>query len=138
MGLSQSLQGFVNKEINDIAQDARMEAAQTLMGLAQQEEQVAANIFSPPSGPRSSSSSPSGSYVSNSTASLNSRRTPARTPVFAPSPRSTPSNVPVGPSSIYIPETPLNNEYNQRNYQFRQPGFGGVEQDDIMRNQRGF
>ena len=147
MGLSQSTQNFVSREIDRIAQDARMEAAQAMLGMAHQEEQAAANIWGVPSGPSTPSSR---SYVSGTTANLGSTRsTPnTRSSAYGSTPvgvhgeyQSTPAPAAAGPSSgLYVPETPFD-EYGRPIYRqggFRQPRFGGVEYDDVMRNQRGF
>lgn len=126
MGISQSTQKFVQYEIDRIAEDARMEAAYTLLDIAHQGEHLAANIMAPPSGPTTPSSQYSGSYVSGTTADFGSRH-------YAPSSRS--SN-----ARIIVPETPFD-EYGRPIYRmggFRQPAFGNVEYDDIMHNQRGF
>ena len=102
--------------------------------MANQTEQVAANIWALPSAPSTPSSQYSGSYVSGTPANPGSRRS-------TPGTRSTSHTSTPGPSNgVYVPETPFD-EYGRPIYRqggFRQPGFSGVEYDDILRNQRGF
>ena len=138
MGLSQSTQNFVGYEIDRIAEDARMEAAHTLLDMSRQGELIAANIMAPPSGPSTPSSS--GTHVSGTTAGVSSRHSTPNSRISNYSYLSPVSAAGSPSSRIIVPETPFD-EYGRPIYRlggFQPPALGGVEYDDIMHNQRGF
>jgi len=164
MGLTQSMNERIEDEIEYIEESARQEAAWTLMDLATQQEQLAANIYGVPDGPGTPSSADSGSvavgtgYRTGRTPNTHStvhRSRPEGLPLgpFAPesSHRPTPKSASTqgfrsGDAKDLVGETPMDEHgipIRRRSGRFRQPGFGlqsgfwGVEHDDFMKNQKG-
>ena len=148
MGLSQSTQRFLDNELSRITTDARMEAANALVNMAQQESGLAANIYAAPDGPSTPSTDYSGTYVSGTTAPRSLPSTPGYGSTHS-SVASTPRRTAAGPSDVFVPEPPFDSYgrpyYGPRDpgprgpHGFRQPYYGsgyGVEYDDIRGNQR--